>query len=240
MFGGLLSVNLFSTIGRKQGSIASRNVQIDSGSFDYQIYLPPEIEKASNLPVIVFLHGIRERGSGGFVPAEGTVGQLLKQYLKQVPAIVLLPQCRPNKYRSDAAMDKMVTQTLEQTVKEFNADSKRLSLVGVSMGGYGAWHFAAQYHEKFAALVSICGGSPLVTGDRFTPIARKIGKTPVWLFHGAEDRIVPVSESRVLVKALEASGGNVKYNEYADVGHNVWMNALGEKTLLPWILAQSL
>ena len=106
------------------------------------------------------------------------------------------------------------------------------------MGGYGVLHFASNYPENFAALVSICGGSPLTSGNRFTPLAEKIGKTPAWFFHGADDNIVQVSESRNMVKAIKDNGGNVKYSEYENVGHNVWLNALGEKELLPWLLSQ--
>ena len=117
---------------------------------------------------------------------------------------------------------------------------QKISLVGVSMGGYGVWHFAAEYPGKFAALVSICGGSSLTEGDRFNPLAAKIGRTPAWLFHGADDKIVQVSESRQIVKALENQGGNVKYSEFPNVGHNVWLNAFAEKNLIPWILEQRL
>jgi predicted peptidase len=137
-------------------------------------------------------------------------------------------------------MDEMVIKALDQTIEEFDADEKRIYLTGVSMGGYGVWHFAAAYPEKFAALVSICGGSSLTTGDRFAPVAEKVGSTPAWLFHGADDPIVAVSESRQIVAALKAANGNVKYNEYAGVGHNVWLNVLAEKDLLPWLLQQSL
>ena len=79
-----------------------------------------------------------------------------------------------------------------------------------------------------------------MTGDRFAPIARKIGGAPAWLFHGSEDGIVPVTESRQLVNAIKTNQGDVKYNEYPGVGHNVWLNALGEKELLPWLSAQRL
>jgi len=108
------------------------------------------------------------------------------------------------------------------------------------MGGYGVWHFAAQHPGKFAALVSICGGSPITEGERFSPIAEKGGATPARVFHGADDKIVPVNESRQIVKAIEAIGGNVKYTEYENVGHNVWLNVIGEKDLLPWVLAHRL
>ena len=237
LLAGLFSANLFTG---KQGEFVTRTVQLDVENFDYQAYIPPQIENTENSPVVVFLHGIRERGVGGFIQKEGMFSTIVKQYLKPIPAIVLLPQCRPGKYWIDAQMDRMVMQGIEQIVKEFRADAKRLYLVGVSMGGYGVWHFASAYPQKFAALVSICGGSPVASGERFSSIAQKVGKTPAWLFHGAEDKVVPVSESREIVKALKANGNDVKYNEYAGVGHNVWLNALGEKDLMPWLLAQKL
>jgi predicted peptidase len=234
-------VNLFTTAvsngNKRQGRIESRIVEVDSGEFNYQIYIPPQIESEQNLPVIIFLHGIGQRGSSGIVPTEGASGAVVRHYFAQVPAIVLLPQCRQGSYWSDPVMDLMMMNALAQTIEEFSADARRVYLIGVSMGGYGVWHFASHYPGKFAALVSICGGSSIREGDRFDSIAGKVGETPAWLFHGADDRIVPVSESRQIVKALEANG-NVKYNEYANVGHNVWLNVLGEKDLLPWLLAQ--
>ena len=238
LMGGMLSADLFSVNRQRQGNILNKTVRINSEDFTYQVYAPHNIENTDNLPVIIFLHGIRERGSNGFVPTEGAVSVILKQYLKQVPAIVVLPQCRPGRYWTDPLMEQMVVAALHQNMDEFRADSKRLYLTGVSMGGYGVWHFASKYPEKFAALVSICGGSPLMNGDRFNPIAQRISHIPVWVFHGADDKIVPVGESREMVKALEAHHGNVKYSEYAGVGHNVWLNALGEKDLMTWLLAQ--
>jgi predicted peptidase len=138
-------------------------------------------------------------------------------------------------------MERMVMAEVEQTAREFGADAKRLYLTGVSMGGFGAWHMAAAHPSKFAAVVSICGGSPLRTGDRFAPIARKVGSTPVWVFHGSDDPVVPVTESRQMVEALKHVEGNrVRYSEYKGVGHSVWLNALGERDLMPWLLAQRL
>jgi len=238
-FSKLFSGFLASTLsGGKQGEIINRNLFLDGENYAYQAYLPPNVNAETNLPLIVFLHGIRERGTSGFI--SGMFGTVIKQYLKTVPAIVLLPQCRPSFYWTNAPMDKMVMRQIEAVSGEFSVDEKRKYLMGVSMGGYGAWHLASNYPKDFAALVSICGGSPLTSGNRFAPVAERIGKTPAWLFHGAEDTIVQVSESRNLTAAIRENGGNVKYSEYADVGHNVWLNAFGEKELLPWLLSQKL
>lgn len=240
ILGGLLSGNLSLNNDQNNGEILTRTVELNSENYNYQLYTPPQIKTTSNLPVIIFLHGIRERGSGGIIPANEMIRSFIKQYLKQIPAVILLPQCRPDKYWSDPDMDQMVIQALDQTVKEFKTDENRLYIIGVSMGGYGVWHFALQYPHKFAALVCLCGGSPILNGDRFSPIAQKVGQTPAWLFHGVEDKIVPVSESREIVKTLRENGGNVKYNEYPETGHNVWLNVLGEKEVITWLLAQNL
>ncbi len=238
--GGLLSNAVSAKNGDPQGSIESRTVQVDSVDYTYQVYVPPQPESEQKLPLIIFLHGIGQRGSGGFVPMTGAGGALARHYFGQVPAVVLLPQCRLETYWSDAVMERMVMQQIEKTVEEFGADEQRIYLTGVSMGGYGVWYLASRNAEKFAALVSICGGSPFTKGDRFDSIVRNVGKTPAWLFHGADDKIVQVSESRQIVEALKTNEGNVKYNEYPDVGHNVWLNALAEKNLMPWLFAQKL
>src|SRR3712207_5602494 len=139
-------------------------------------------------------------------------------------------------------MDEMGSRSVAQTLRETGADPRRVYLTGVSMGGYGVWHMASRHPGRFAALVSICGGSPLRAGDRFAPIAERVARTPAWVFHGADDRVVPVGESRQMVEALRAAGAGerLRYSEYEGVGHNVWMQALREEGLLPWLLAQRL
>jgi predicted peptidase len=240
LLGGISAAGSSVLAQEQRSGLLTRTAKVGAATYDYQVYVPAKLREQSKLPVILFLHGIGQRGEGGFVPAQGGANAMLRSYLEQIPAIVLLPQCRKGRYWHDPEMERMVTESLRQTVAEFGADEARLYLTGVSMGGFGAWHMASKHPGKFAALVPICGGSPLVAADRFTPIARGVGRTPVWVFHGADDRIVPVSESRQMVAALKAAGGQVRYNEYAGVGHNVWLKVLAEPELLPWMLTQRL
>lgn len=239
ILGGLLTATSSASEQDTTGLLV-RSVEVGRASYSYQVYVPRSMQGKQNPPVIVFLHGIGQRGTGGFLPTQGTAAAMMRHYLEQVPAIVLLPQCRKGSYWSDPVMDQMVMGAIEKTASEFGADSERLYLTGVSMGGFGAWHLASEHPGRFAALVSICGGSPLREGDRFAGIARRVGKTPAWLFHGTADRVVPVSESRQMVEALHAVKGNVRYSEYEGVGHNVWFKAFAEKELMPWLLAQRL
>ena len=240
LMGGFLAAASTATAAQEPKSgLFARTVKVGAESYTYQVFVPARLAGQRNSPVILFLHGIGQRGEGGFLPTDGAAGAFARQYLEQIPALALFPQCRKGHYWHDPEVERMVMAELGQTLSEFGADPKRLYLAGVSMGGFGAWHLAAEHPGKFAAIVSICGGSPLTSGDRFKPIARRVARTPVWVFHGSEDRVVPVSESRRMVEALKSLEGNrVRYSEYEGVGHNVWLNVVAEPALLPWLLEQ--
>ena len=79
----------------------------------------------------------------------------------------------------------LAMKVLDQLLKEFPLDSRRLYLTGLSMGGYGTWDAATRWPERFAAAVPVCGG-----GDE--TLAGKLAKLPVWAFHGDMDKAVPV------------------------------------------------
>ena len=239
MLGGFIAAGPAAAAQESKSGLLTRTVTVGKESYTYQVFVPARLAGKPNPPIILFLHGIGQRGEGGFLSADGVAGTFARQYLEQIPAIALLPQCRKGHFWHDPEMERMVMAELEQTGSEFASDPKRLYLAGVSMGGFGAWHLAAQHPGKFAAVVSVCGGSPLTRGDRFTPIARKVGRTPVWVFHGSDDRVVPVGESRRMVEALKSlEGSRVRYSEYKGAGHNVWLNVVAEPGLLPWLLGQ--
>ncbi len=125
------------------------------------------------------------------------------------------------------------------------------------MGGYGAWHLAEKYPGRFAALVVICGGirppaaarkahpelekwTPADEPKSYTDAAAKVGKIPVWIFHGADDDIVPVTESQQMVAAMKQVGAEVHYTEYPGVKHVSWDKAYDEPKLFPWLFSKSL
>ena len=69
--------------------------------------------------------------------------------------------------------------------------------------------------------------------------AKKLKDLPIWVFHGDEDRAVPVSRSRDMVKALQKAGAkNVKYTEYPGVGHDSWTKTYDNPELYKWLLSQ--
>jgi predicted peptidase len=240
----------------RQDGEAFQNRAITLGAVEYhfRVFTPKGWSKKKKWPVILFLHGAGERGDDNLAQTRVGIGPAILQQNAKFPFIVVLPQCPKNRWWTEPEMQALALNALDQTVKELNGDGNRTYLTGLSMGGYGSWAIVAKNPSRFAALAVVCGGvrpPPRVnvpqpsdglaaSADPYGAVAAKVGKTPVWVFHGGADPVVPVTESRKMVEALKAAGGNVRYNEYEGVGHNSWDKAYAEPEIFTWMLAQKL
>ena len=125
---------------------------------------------------------------------------------------------------------------LDDVAARYVVDERRVYLTGLSMGGYGSWHLAAKHPGRFAAVVPICGGGAWHAG--FPSKVQVLRETPVWVFHGAKDGTVPLSESEVLVVKLRECGGDVRFTVYLEAGHDSWTDTYSNPELYEWLLAQ--
>lgn len=225
-----------------------RQVTIEGEAYSYRVYLPDDLDPAQRPPLVLFLHGAGERGSDGIQQTRVGIGPAIRSNPDRFPAVVVMPQCRRGSWWNAPRMEQMVTKILEESIQKFNVDPDRIYLTGLSMGGYGTFHFATKEPDRFAALAAVCGGvvpprgsaSPIShAADPYLDVAQRLRAVPVWLFHGALDRSVPVSESRNLYEAFQEVGAEVRYTEYPGVGHNSWDRAYSEPELMAWMLSQS-
>jgi len=240
---------------RVQTGFLDRTLTIVEHTYHYQVYVPADYHSKKSWPVILFLHGAGERGSDGLLQTDVGIGHAIRQNPSRFPFIVVFPQCPREKIWGEPDMQSLAMGALDAAITEFHADRARVYLTGLSMGGFGTWETAARNPGRFAAIAPVCGGvqpikewpqlrvilvdDPKIT-DPFAELASKIGKTPVWIFHGDADQAVPVEQSRQMAAALKTAGANVKYTEYPGVDHNSWGKAYAEADLVPWLLAQSL
>jgi predicted peptidase len=243
---------LAGTAAARDTGFLNRSVSVGGVLYRYQVYVPRDWTKQRQWPVILSLHGAGERGDDGFFSTEIGLAKGIRRKAANYPFVAVFPQCRENVTWADKAMQEMAIAALEATIKEFNGDRARISLTGISMGGFGVWEMAMRYRGTWAALVTVCGGiKPLaaypyihseqvdVNGpDPYAAAAKRLGTVRVWIFHGARDLTVPVEESRRMAEALKAGGASVRYTEYPDVGHNAWDRAYLEPELPLWLLAQ--
>jgi predicted peptidase len=70
-------------------------------------------------------------------------------------------------------------------------------------------------------------------------MARDLKDMPLWAFHGEADQTVPVQESKRLVAAVKAAGGDPKITTYPGVDHNSWDRAYRTEHLGDWFLSHT-
>jgi len=212
---------------------------VGSTRFGYLLYAPAAYAKQAGrrFPLIVFLHGSGERGTD---PLRLLAQPLPKTLAKTTSfaAVVLSPQLAPPyAYWSDAIapLDALVSQVESR----YRIDPTRVYLTGLSLGGFGTWHYALAHPTRFAALVPIAGGYTQGS-TAVPPTICALQKTPIWAFHGAADTVVSPYQSEVLAKALRACGSTVaRLTLYPGVDHyGSWPRAYADPALWAWLFAQ--
>lgn len=196
--------------------------------YRYRLSLPDGAPAGAGWPLLVFLHGSGERGDDLELVARNGPPKLIAEG-RRFPAIVASPQAPAH-----AAWDPHAVQALVDALRQRHAvDDDRIYLTGLSMGGYAVWDTLAAYPDTFAAAVPICGGigAAIVAAERFAHV-------PVWIFHGADDPVVPVENSQRIRDALLAAGGAPAMTIYPGVGHDSWVRAYEDPALWAWLFAQ--
>jgi dienelactone hydrolase len=171
--------------------------------------------------------------------------QTVRDHPDRWPFIIVMPQCPLDSLWTDSDMLAMAMAALDRETEEFHGDPERTYLTGLSLGGYGAWELARQYPHRWAA-IAICSGGVFwsYAPERWQEVAtlpaeyaRALGRTPVWLFHGVDDPVVPPRQSELMFEALKAAGGRVRLWLYQGIRHDCWTRAYNEPELPHWLLA---
>ena len=198
--------------------------------------------------ILVFLHGIGERGSENLASIRLAVPEIVKQIKASGQKVILLaPQCPGDQLWStrhrggaEAKLTEkprpalgMVPVLIQKKIREFDADPDRVYITGLSLGGYGSWDLMERYGTGlFAAGVTCSGG-----GDPSQ--AEKMKDLPIWIFHGEADQTLPVMLSRRMYAALKEAGSDVVfYREYPGVPHDCWTRTYQNPEVWNWLFSQ--
>jgi len=201
-------------------------------SLEYYLSLPLQYDQIEDdWPLILFLHGAGERGNDLSLVKKHGIPRVVNE-MEDFPFVTVSPQCPENDWWLNRLED--LKYLIDTIVEQYRIDESRLYLTGLSMGGFGTWHMAVEYPETFAAIAPICGGGLGILG--FPERVIEIKHIPVWVFHGEKDNIVPVEESRVLVRELKSAGGNVQLKIYPEAGHDAWTETYSNPELYKWFM----
>jgi predicted peptidase len=192
-----------------------------STDVQYLIYLPREYSSRQRWPLLLFLHGSGSRGDDLNLVLKGDPATRAV-CSKGLPMLVVSPQCR-----AQTTWDSQ--PLLDHLQERFAIDPDRIYVGGYSMGGFGTWDVATIAPKRFAAIVPVAGG-----GDASQ--ATRLVKLPVWAFHGAEDRTVPIEGNRQMIEAIQAAGGDARLTVYEDRGHDTCGLTFNRDDVYTWLL----
>jgi predicted peptidase len=197
-----------------------------TASGKYLLFLPQDYGKEpKRYPLIMYLHGGSLRGDDVEKVRALGLPQLLEKD-KSFPFIVVSPLCPAGEIWTDT---DMLIGILDEVIAQYSVDPARIYLTGHSMGGRGVWYLAYKHPERFAAIAPMSGGPNIIAWGS------KLKNVPVWVFHGAKDDLVPLSQSEDLVNAIKAVGGEVKFTVLPDRDHYI-LDTYENKQLYEWFL----
>jgi predicted peptidase len=203
--------------------------------------------KNNDKQLLVFLHGSGERGSDN--EAQLKHGRIFFERLAQENnTLVLVPQCPeklswhngysktskrgrtywyPKKIKPNRVLD-LLERLVDSVAQAENIAPSNLLIGGLSMGGMGTLELLRRRSQYYKRAFVICGGA-------HRKVARQIGDTPIWFFHGQEDEIVLPKYAQRLFRKLKRKGRETIFTLYPGVNHNSWDLAFREQELIPWL-----
>jgi predicted peptidase len=185
-------------------------VENSKSPYHYWCYEPENYnsQQEGAWPVIVFLHGRSLSGTDlEIVRSYGLIHEVVKG--RSFPAIIIAPQVKKGESWDPAK----VVACIRELEKTHRVDTTRISITGMSLGGYGTLHTAGKYPELFCAAAAFCGGGSAKDACRLSTI-------PVWVAHGKRDRAVPFGESYEIVERIKSCDEkNVKFTVFESHDH---------------------
>ncbi len=228
----------------------NRTVQLHGMTYRFQVYVPEEWRRNDHKqwPIILFLHGRGERGAEGMWQTQIGLPEAVRDHPERWPFVIVMPQCPQNHFWTEPGSMELAMAALEREAEEFHGDPDRTYLSGLSLGGYGAWELARFHPHRWAAVAIAAGGifwsyAPerwRQAGSLPGAYARAVGRTPVWLFHGGDDPVVPQRQDELLYEAFKSNGGRIRLWLYQGLRHDCWTRAYNEPELPRWLLEHRL
>lgn len=222
--------------------------EIDGSLQGYALFAPDSYDGATPFPLVINLHGYDPSFSSWqenlFLPV------FMPHATAKARYILVNPFGRGNTmYQHIGEHD--VLNVLSEVKRLYSIDENRIYLTGGSMGGAGTWWIGLSYPDRFAAIAPIMGPTEFafwnnpISDDvpRFRKfiidkmsalsLAENALNLPVFCNHGVLDDIVPVEQSRKMVKRFSELRYDIKYIEHPNAAHGGFLPAM-EYEIYDW------
>jgi predicted esterase len=220
----------------------ARNLTNSTGlRLPYYYFLPTNYSAARSYPLICVFHGtpgdetiMTNANPAGLGYLNYPQTKVFSSYRQQAtnPMIVVWPTRRAGDSSWTTSYLQLASALLDRLLLEFNVDTNRIYVAGVSEGVHAAWDTINLRAGSFAAASLAAGWQ----GDASPAVIKNV---PLWVWCAQDDDASQIGNTRSLVAALRRIGGSVIYTEYITGGHGggIFMGCCNP-AYVDWLLAQ--
>ena len=190
----------------------------------------PSANDGKRYPVLVFFHGLGEAGVQTDNEYQLYHGGTVFENRVNTGAFDGYVLCLQSNGSWGAQHDVYVKAILEYMVANNKLDPFRISVNGLSAGGYNSWNYMETYPQFCASALPMSGIS--IYDQQYV---QSYKYTPIWYFQGGLDGAPAQNTADQTTAVINNAGGNLRYTIYPDLGHGTWDRAWSETDFFPWI-----
>ncbi len=234
----------------------AKTVDGPKGTIGFYQYLPPDYtSEGEKKPLIIFLHGIGEKGTGSEKDLEKINCCGIPKYInlghtmqftwndKTEGFVVLYPQLYS---RYGTWENYYIDAMIKYAYANLNIDTNRIFLTGLSLGGGGTWVYSSSSltnAKKFAGIAPVV--SPCFMGNGCN-IAK--ADLPIYAIHALDDDKASYTCTTNAIKSIVDCGTHAIPNliMFEKGGHYVWVKRAYDTAynyfnpnIYEWMLAQN-
>ena len=178
----------------------------DGMTMRYGLSVPSDYDASRPRPLVLALH---PGGSGPYY-GDGFMRSIFAPGLRELAPIMIAPDV-PGRSWTEPRSEQAVMALVTAMIGEFAIDTRRVVVVGFSMGGAGTWHLSARHPDRFTAAIVMAGRTE-------EPVAR-LARIPTYVIHGRNDEVVPFGQAEERVRTLEKLGRPITFDALSGVSH---------------------
>ncbi|NQT63127.1 MAG: hypothetical protein HQ556_09250, partial [Candidatus Marinimicrobia bacterium] len=194
-------------------------------NLEYLLYEPDDYHPSEGKPLLLFLtsedysEDINQLRNVG-PPAEVEGGMALDYFI----AAPLLP--------GDVLWDTEALLELLNHIRDaYHIESAKIWLTGLGdRGGWGAWELALLHPDLFTKLAPVAS-SPGTN-------VWSVHEMSTWIFHGAQDEMVPVEDAEVMYYELNWDDVDVQLTVFDSLGHDIGDTVYTDPDFYEWLTGE--
>lgn len=209
--------------------------QNTSRKMDYWLYIPNNLTNRSSVPLLIYLHGDGGRGNNINLVNNHAFPKFIKNG-QEFPFMMIAGQISNETNWTNESTYKRLMNLVNSIVNTYNVNPKKIMLAGGSSGGGGVYVITSAYPKYFSCAVVGSG----IYSSSYRKIANNLIYTPMWIFHGTDDKNIDYSSVKSFSDYISSLGGNVIFKGIEEQGHNVTETSYGfnNQELINWMISQ--